>query len=98
MADEGADKEMPTLKDRGSRVNPPNPFERLHVEFDPPALDAGERRAISSIFYANPLRSVLSENNGPDIPFTYSLNPYRGCEHGCVYCYAPASKGIPPAP
>lgn len=33
-------------------------------------------------------RSILSRNDSPDIPFTWSINPYRGCEHGCIYCYA----------
>ncbi len=33
-------------------------------------------------------RSVITRNDSPDIPFTQSINPYRGCEHGCVYCYA----------
>ena len=33
-------------------------------------------------------RSVLSKNDSPDLPFAQSINPYRGCEHGCVYCYA----------
>lgn len=33
-------------------------------------------------------RSIISENDSPDIPFRYSLNPYRGCEHGCIYCFA----------
>ena len=33
-------------------------------------------------------RSVINRNNSPDLPFRLSLNPYRGCEHGCVYCYA----------
>ena len=33
-------------------------------------------------------KSILSKNDSPDIPFTYALNPYRGCEHGCIYCYA----------
>ncbi|MFX8195668.1 hypothetical protein ABTL19_19770, partial [Acinetobacter baumannii] len=33
-------------------------------------------------------RSILSHNQSPDIPFSVSLNPYRGCEHGCVYCFA----------
>ena len=34
------------------------------------------------------VKSALSKNDSPDISFTYSVNPYRGCEHGCVYCYA----------
>jgi DNA repair photolyase len=33
-------------------------------------------------------KNILSKNNSPDIPFNYSINPYNGCEHGCVYCYA----------
>src|SRR4029078_4412262 len=33
-------------------------------------------------------RSIISKNDSPDVPFTHSINPYRGCEHGCVYCYA----------
>ena len=35
-----------------------------------------------------PARSIISRNNSPDISFDQSINPYRGCEHGCVYCYA----------
>lgn len=37
---------------------------------------------------ADASRSIISWNNSPDIPFDRSINPYRGCEHGCVYCYA----------
>ncbi len=33
-------------------------------------------------------RSIISRNDSPDVPFTHSINPYRGCEHGCIYCYA----------
>ncbi len=39
-------------------------------------------------FFRDNTRSILTTNDSPDIPFTYSLNPYRGCEHGCIYCYA----------
>ncbi|WP_298009590.1 PA0069 family radical SAM protein [uncultured Aquabacterium sp.] len=35
-----------------------------------------------------PARTILSRNDSPDIPFTWAINPYRGCEHGCIYCYA----------
>ncbi|MGE5451591.1 MAG: PA0069 family radical SAM protein [Acidobacteriota bacterium] len=38
-------------------------------------------------------RSILSRNDSPDIPFTWSINPYRGCEHGCIYCYARPTHG-----
>lgn len=37
---------------------------------------------------AERVKSIISRNDSPDIPFTQSINPYRGCEHGCVYCYA----------
>ena len=33
-------------------------------------------------------RSIIARNDSPDIPFEQSINPYRGCEHGCIYCYA----------
>ncbi len=62
--------------------NPPNPWASVHVEWlgePPPArLEVFEEEA----------RSVLSENDSPDVPFRWSVNPYRGCLHGCAYCYA----------
>jgi DNA repair photolyase len=62
--------------------NPPNPWATTHLSWlgePPPAkLEVFEEEA----------RSVLSENESPDVPFRYSLNPYRGCLHGCAYCYA----------
>jgi DNA repair photolyase len=62
--------------------NPPNPWSSTHVEWleEPP-------NAVLSI-YEEEARSVLSANDSPDIPFRYSLNPYRGCLHACAYCYA----------
>src|SRR5690606_5515534 len=43
---------------------------------------------VSTIFLKDSSRSILSWNKSPDIPFEASINPYRGCEHGCIYCYA----------
>ncbi len=62
--------------------NPPNPWSSTHVEWleEPPAA------ALS--VYEEEARTVLSRNDSPDIPFHYSLNPYRGCLHACAYCYA----------
>jgi DNA repair photolyase len=78
----------PERDGRGTRLNPANRYERLHVE---PAAeddpDLGPPPAPTEIF-RDATRSILAENDSPDIPFRYSLNPYRGCEHGCVYCYA----------
>src|SRR4029453_13237005 len=75
---------MPELprSSRGTSSNPPNRYEQLHVEPDPPA---GE---VPTTYYRDASRSVLAENDSPDVGFRFSLNPYRGCEHGCVYCFA----------
>lgn len=83
-----AGSDMPFRQGRGARKNLPNQYKRLHREEDPAALEADELRQVPTEFLADNTRSVLSKNNSPDIPFTYSINPYRGCEHGCVYCYA----------
>ncbi|HEX6885285.1 MAG TPA: PA0069 family radical SAM protein [Planctomycetota bacterium] len=61
--------------------NPPNPHERFHLErFEPELarLEVSEEQA----------RSALAQNDSPDIPFRWSVNPYRGCQHACAYCYA----------
>ena len=81
------------LRGRGSAVNPANRFDRMHIADDPEWLDAetgAERmeRRIPTEFFVDHAQSVVSRNDSPDLPFTYSLNPYRGCEHGCTYCYA----------
>jgi DNA repair photolyase len=75
---------------RGAAINPPNRFERLSLA---PAgedfpRDPDDVRPVPTAFFRDASRSVLARNDSPDIPFTFSLNPYRGCEHGCAYCYA----------
>ena len=45
-----------------------------------------ERRVEKTQFFPDDSKSILVENHSPDIPFRYSMNPYRGCEHGCPYC------------
>ena len=64
---------------------PENRYERLHIEPDPD-IEGGS--PLPTLFYRDTSRSALAENESPDVPFRFSLNPYRGCEHGCVYCYA----------
>ena len=67
---------------------------RLHHERDPEAgaqpLDPEDDEAISprTQFFRDTSRSILAYNDSPDVGFSASINPYRGCEHGCVYCYA----------
>lgn len=83
----------PKISGRSSGFNPQNRFEELSVvpsdEDDRffPDEDREERR-VETRYFVDASRSVLAKNDSPDIPFTYSLNPYRGCEHGCIYCYA----------
>ncbi len=47
-----------------------------------------EEQKVETKFYVDTTRDILAANDSPDIGFTYSINPYRGCEHGCIYCYA----------
>lgn len=82
------DDDMPRRQGRGARQNIPNQYERLHVQIDPGELDEDERRSVETKYFRDPSESILSKNESPDVPFTYSLNPYRGCEHGCPYCFA----------
>ncbi len=80
---------------RGAGTNPHNPFERLRFEEDPEAV-AEMRRAdpdweppsLKTVFYEDDTQSLITRNDSPDLSFEASLNPYRGCEHGCSYCYA----------
>jgi DNA repair photolyase len=74
---------------RGTTLNPANRYEALHVDRDPNDADILEDGGSAPTeFYRDTSRTVLSENSSPDVGFRYSLNPYRGCEHGCSYCYA----------
>jgi DNA repair photolyase len=79
---------LPARRGRTSADNTPVRFEKLHTVYDPAALDEEELRQIPTELFRDSSRSILSKNTSPDVPFTYSVNPYRGCEHGCSYCYA----------
>lgn len=77
----------PSRIGRGAETQPPNRFEKLHVEPDPEAApDDGPGPA--TVFLKDASKSILSTNDSPDVGFDASVNPYRGCEHGCAYCYA----------
>jgi DNA repair photolyase len=86
--EQNEESNAPARRGRGSALNPANRFERLHVVEDPSALEEHELRHVETEFLIDSSRTVLSRNTSPDVPFTYSVNPYRGCEHGCSYCYA----------
>jgi DNA repair photolyase len=77
----------------GSMIDPPNRFAKTsreqdfsHLEWDEEYLHELQKRPVEYLSDAS--RSIVSENDSPDIPFRYSVNPYRGCAHGCAYCYA----------
>ncbi len=78
-------------KGRGSGINPEGRFEataRERVDDGWMTLEVEEQTAPSTQVSEEHVRSVISRNSSPDVPFTYSINPYRGCEHGCSYCFA----------
>jgi len=77
----------PSHPGRGAATNPKNRFERL--EFVPEPQDGEEEEpSPRTQFIEDDTQSILTRNDSPDVPFTYSFNPYRGCEHGCAYCFA----------
>ena len=84
------------LKARGSRLNPKNRFERLEtvgVDDGWAETHLGPALLRTSVTEEIP-RRVITYNRSPDLPFDQSINPYRGCEHGCSYCYARPSHGF----
>ena len=72
---------------RGAAIDPPNRFAPLIFEPDPDC-PPDERPHPRTQFFFDASESLLTKNDSPDIPFTVGLNPYRGCEHGCAYCFA----------
>ena len=83
----------PQARGRGTAQNAAGRFERLAVDFDAGWLD-GEtgpealRPRVKTEYFVDQSRQIVTSNDSPDVPFTFSVNPYRGCEHGCSYCYA----------
>ncbi|MBS0326455.1 MAG: PA0069 family radical SAM protein [Proteobacteria bacterium] len=84
---------------RGATFNPDNRygrFSRARLADDAPPPDAdvaaeGDDAALPAVrttVTVSPARTIITRNDSPDIPFTQSVNPYQGCEHGCIYCYA----------
>jgi DNA repair photolyase len=69
-------------------ANPPNPWLSSHVEWLGPPPDAKLE------VFEEHAKSIVASNDSPDIPFRWSINPYRGCYHGCAYCYARPSHEL----
>jgi DNA repair photolyase len=78
---------------RGTDLAPPNRFETVRHERDWEQLAADDEllcdeRRLPTTFLPDNARTLIRDNDSPDVGFRFSINPYRGCEHGCAYCYA----------
>ena len=83
----------PAIRGRGASWSPANRFEKLHVDLgDSDVVQVGqddaERPRRATQYFRDGTKTIISRNNSPDVGFETSVNPYRGCEHGCIYCYA----------
>jgi DNA repair photolyase len=74
---------------RGAGSNPANRFDKIDVVPDPDAeIDWSDEPRPKTIYLRDTSRSIIASNDSPDVMIEASINPYRGCEHGCIYCYA----------
>lgn len=85
--------QRPNIRGRGAGVQPDNPYLRTQqvddfeqVAEDAEYLDSLDRPATQ--YFDDESQSIVATNDSPDVSFNYSVNPYRGCSHGCSYCYA----------
>lgn len=77
------------LKGRGAQINTPNRFEKdKRTKEDTEAIDEWEEPAIATQFLEVKAKTIVNKVESPDVGMLYSMNPYQGCEHGCIYCYA----------
>jgi DNA repair photolyase len=81
--------EKPEVKGRGASSNPTGRFERLAFVHEPDeTVELEDRPSLKTELFRDTTKSILAFNDSPDVPMDASINPYRGCEHGCIYCYA----------
>jgi DNA repair photolyase len=74
------------MKGRGASWNPQNRFETLEYVRDEEAPP--DDQLPGTLYLRDPTRTIIATNDSPDVGFDASINPYRGCEHGCIYCFA----------
>lgn len=84
---------VPRVRGRGATINPTGRFEPVSLTVDGEYLDAEVRenpegRQIATTVREDHARTIINRVDSPDMHFNWTINPYRGCEHGCVYCYA----------
>src|SRR5437588_444896 len=82
-----------SIRGRGASWSPANRFEKLHVDLtDVDVVDedpeAEEKPKRETQFFRDHAKTIIARNQSPDVGFETSINPYRGCEHGCIYCFA----------
>lgn len=73
---------------RGATLNPGNRFAAQAREAVDDGWEAAEAEAPRTVISFLPAKSIITHNDSPDVRFSASINPYQGCEHGCIYCYA----------
>ena len=78
------------IKGRGAQINTQNPYDQYseskEIFFELPQYEEPDK--LKTQYIEVYPKSILNKVDSPDIPSSYSMNPYQGCEHGCVYCYA----------
>lgn len=81
-------KERSYLKGRGAQLNPTGRFEKYIYDEDPQSYIEEEDNQLSTEYINVHPKTIVNKVDSPDIPMNWSINPYQGCEHGCIYCYA----------
>jgi DNA repair photolyase len=82
-----------SIKGRGAAIQPPNPYLSVQLTADLEQI-ASDDEYLQNLdrpatqYFLDESRSIVTENDSPDVGFRFSVNPYRGCSHGCSYCYA----------